>query len=60
MTLIILRASVNLLNERFATVFATNTVDSDAWDFIGEGFVFWACRSTPRCCWSCLSSAMCC
>jgi ribose transport system permease protein len=38
-TLIILRASVNLLNERYATVFATNTVDSDAWDFMGEGFL---------------------
>ncbi len=38
-TLIILRASVNLLNERYATVFATNSVDSDAWDFLGEGFV---------------------
>ncbi|HEY4041293.1 MAG TPA: ABC transporter permease, partial [Rhodopila sp.] len=38
-TLIILRASVNLLNERYATVFATNTVDSDVWDFMGEGFV---------------------
>src|SRR6185312_3491091 len=31
-TLIILRACVNLLNERFATVFATNSVESDAWD----------------------------
>ena len=38
-TLIILRASVNLLNERYATVFATNSVDSDAWDFLGEGSV---------------------
>ena len=38
-TLIILRASVNLLNERFATVFATNTIDSEAWDFLGEGYV---------------------
>src|SRR6195256_3483508 len=38
-TLIILRASVNLLNERYATVFATNSVDSDAWDFLGEGYV---------------------
>jgi ribose transport system permease protein len=38
-TLIILRASVNLLNERYATVFATNTVDSDAWDYMGEGFL---------------------
>lgn len=38
-TLIILRASVNLLNERFATVFATTTVDSDAWDYMGEGNV---------------------
>ena len=36
-TLIILRASVNLLNERYATVFATTTVDSDAWDYMGEG-----------------------
>ena len=39
MTLIILRASVNLLNEHYATVFATNSVDSDAWDFLGEGSV---------------------
>jgi ribose transport system permease protein len=38
-TLIILRACVNLLNERFATVFATNSVDSDAWDFLGDGSV---------------------
>ena len=38
-TLIILRASVNLLNERFATVFATNSVDNDAWDFLGEGSI---------------------
>jgi ribose transport system permease protein len=37
-TLIILRASVNILNERYATVFATNSVDSDSWDFLGEGF----------------------
>jgi ribose transport system permease protein len=39
-TLIILRASVNILGEKYATVFATNTVESDAWDFLGEGFVF--------------------
>jgi ribose transport system permease protein len=38
-TLIILRASVNLLNTRYAQVFATNSVDSDAWDFLGEGSV---------------------
>src|SRR6202035_1131711 len=38
-TLIILRACVNLLDERFATVFATNSIDSDAWDFLGEGSV---------------------
>jgi ribose transport system permease protein len=37
--LIILRAGVNLLNERYATVFATNSIDSDAWDFLGEGSV---------------------
>ena len=37
-TLIILRASVNILNEKYATVFATNSVDSDSWDFLGEGF----------------------
>ena len=37
-TLIILRASVNILNEKYATVFATNSVDSDSWDFFGEGF----------------------
>jgi ribose transport system permease protein len=38
-TLIIVRAGVNLLNERFATVFATTSIDSDAWDFLGEGSV---------------------
>jgi ribose transport system permease protein len=38
-TLIILRASVNILNEYYATVFATNTVDSDVWDFLGDGYV---------------------
>ena len=38
-TLIILRACVNLLNERFATVFATNSIESDAWDFLGEGSI---------------------
>jgi ribose transport system permease protein len=39
-TLIILRASVNLLNTRYAQVFATNSVDSDAWDYLGVGSVF--------------------
>ncbi|MEI2559255.1 hypothetical protein V8939_19340, partial [Acinetobacter pittii] len=38
-TLIILRASVNLLNTSYAQVFATNSVESDAWDFIGGGSV---------------------
>src|SRR5689334_10617400 len=38
-TFIILRASVNLLNTSYAQVFATNSVDSDAWDFIGTGSV---------------------
>src|ERR1700689_322475 len=38
-TLIILRASVNLLKPRYAQVFVTNSVDSDAWDFIGGGSV---------------------
>ena len=38
-TLIILRATVNLLDERYATVFATNSIDSDAWDFLGEGSI---------------------
>jgi ribose transport system permease protein len=38
-TLIILRASVNILSEKYATVFATNSVDNDAWDFLGDGFV---------------------
>src|ERR1700688_2320856 len=37
-TLIILRASVNILNEKFATIFATNSVESDTWDFLGEGY----------------------
>ena len=36
-TLIILRASVNLLNTSYAQVFATNSVDSDAWDYLGGG-----------------------
>lgn len=36
-TLIILRASVNILNEKYAAVFATNSIDSDAWDYLGEG-----------------------
>lgn len=39
-TLIILRASVNLLNGSYATVFAANSSDSDVWDFIGGGSVF--------------------
>ena len=39
-TLIILRASVNLLNEKYAQIFATNSIDSDVWDFFGEGSVF--------------------
>jgi ribose transport system permease protein len=38
-TLIILRASVNLLNTSYAQVFATNSIDSDAWDFVGTGSV---------------------
>ena len=38
-TLIIVRAGVNLLNERYATVFATNSIESDAWDYLGEGSV---------------------
>src|SRR5215471_13943078 len=38
-TLIILRASVNLLNTSYAQVFATNSVDSDAWDYLGGGSV---------------------
>jgi len=38
-TLIILRASVNILGEKYATVFATNTVDSDAWTFWARAFV---------------------
>ena len=39
-TLIILRATVNILNEKYAQVFATNSTDSTVWDFFGEGFVF--------------------
>jgi ribose transport system permease protein len=39
-TLIILRATVNLLNEKYAQVFATTSIDSDSWDYFGEGFVF--------------------
>ncbi|GGC48249.1 ABC transporter permease [Chelatococcus reniformis] len=38
-TLIILRAAVNLLNGAYATVFATNSPDSAVWDFLGEGSV---------------------
>src|SRR5438477_828509 len=37
--LIILRASVNLLNGRYATVFATNSIEDDAWDFLSDGTV---------------------
>lgn len=37
--LIILRASVNLLNGRYATVFATNSIDSDAWDYLSDGTI---------------------
>ena len=47
-TLIILRASVNILNEKYATVFATNSVDSDTWDFFGEGYRARRSRSTLR------------
>jgi ribose transport system permease protein len=39
-TLIIVRASVNLLNTKYAQVFATNTIDSNVWDFFGDGSVF--------------------
>lgn len=38
-TLIILRATVNLLNTHYATTFATNSTDSDFWDFLGSGSV---------------------
>ena len=38
-TLIIVRATVNILNQGYATVFATAAVDSDAWDFLGDGSV---------------------
>ena len=37
--LIILRASVNLLNGRYATVFATNSIESDAWDYLSDGTI---------------------
>ncbi|MGA1235208.1 MAG: ABC transporter permease, partial [Lutimaribacter sp.] len=37
--LIILRAIVNLLNQRYAVDFATNYVINDTWDFIGLGSV---------------------
>ena len=36
-TLIILRATVNLLNTHYATSFATNSTDSNVWDFLGSG-----------------------
>lgn len=36
-TLIILRATVNLLNTYYAQTFAINSTDSEAWDYIGSG-----------------------
>jgi ribose transport system permease protein len=39
-TLIIFRSSINLLNGAYSTIFATNTVENAAWDFIGDGSVF--------------------
>ena len=38
-TLIIVRASVNLLSNAYSVAFATSSVDSDDWDFLGGGFV---------------------
>lgn len=38
-SLIILRAVVNLLNEKYATTFSTTTIDNDTWTYFGEGFV---------------------
>ncbi len=38
-TLIILRASVDLLSQAYSTEFATSSAESDAWDFLGGGFV---------------------
>ena len=38
-TLIIIRAIVNILNQAYATVFATAAAESTAWDFLGGGFV---------------------
>ncbi|MCP1848150.1 MULTISPECIES: ABC transporter permease [unclassified Bradyrhizobium] len=38
-TLIIVRASVDLLNETYSQVLATSSLDNDAWDFIGGGSV---------------------
>ena len=39
-TLIILRAVVNILNQAYATAFATSAAESDAWDFLGGGSLF--------------------
>lgn len=36
-TLIILRATVNILSDKYATTFATNSPDSATWDYLGEG-----------------------
>jgi len=38
-TVIIVRSVVNLLNQEHALTFATNYVESDAWDFIASGQV---------------------
>lgn len=48
-TLIILRATVNLLNNDFSVTFATGWIENDVWDFIAAGKIF----SIPVC----LSSA---
>ena len=37
--LIIIRSTVNILNQNYATVFATSAAESDAWDFLGGGSV---------------------
>jgi ribose transport system permease protein len=38
-TLIIVRASVNLLSNAYSVAFATSSVESDSWDALGGGFV---------------------
>ncbi len=38
-TLIVLRAAFNILSQDYSTAFATSSAESDAWDWLGGGFV---------------------